>query len=120
MLLTVSPLFTNKKISIIKLKISRRDEDDNCFDETSLASTSSSVSTTLGGVGGTGVGVCSQPKMPPYPIGGYMMTDTMTASRGLKCSNNNNNNANVNSTYQQQHQQQQQPTTTRVTRRTSK
>lgn len=69
------------------------------------------MSTTVG-VGGHNIGVCSQPKMPPYPIGGYMMSDTMAASRGLKCSNNNN--ANVNNIYQQQ------PTTTRVTRRTSK
>ncbi|KNC22950.1 hypothetical protein FF38_13747 [Lucilia cuprina] len=118
---TTTKTSSRSKQRLIKLDLSllQVDEDDNCFDETSLASTSSSVSTTLGGVGGTGVGVCSQPKMPPYPIGGYMMTDTMTASRGLKCSNNNNNNANVNSTYQQQHQQQQQqPTTTRVTRRT--
>ncbi|KAI8114995.1 Protein spire [Lucilia cuprina] len=113
---TTTKTSSRSKQRLIKLDLSLlQDEDDNCFDETSLASTSSSVSTTLGGVGGTGVGVCSQPKMPPYPIGGYMMTDTMTASRGLKCSNNNNNNANVNSTYQQQHQQQQQqPTTTRL------
>ncbi|XP_037811327.1 protein spire isoform X2 [Lucilia sericata] len=117
---TTTKTSSRSKQRLIKLDLSLlQDEDDNCFDETSLASTSSSVSTNLGGVGGAGVGVCSQPKMPPYPIGGYMMTDTMAASRGLKCSNNNNNNANVNSTYQQQHQQQQQPTTTRVTRRTT-
>ncbi|XP_065355766.1 protein spire [Calliphora vicina] len=110
---------SRSKQRLIKVDLSLLQDDDNCFDETSLASTSSSVSTTIGGGGGHNIGVCSQPKMPPYPIGGYMMSDTMAASRGLKCSNNNNNNTNVNSTYQHHQQQQQQPTTTRVTRRTT-
>ncbi|KAM7353726.1 spire type actin nucleation factor isoform 2-T2 [Cochliomyia hominivorax] len=102
---------SRSKQRLIKVDLSLLQDDDNCFDDTSLASTSSSVSTTI--CGGHNIGVCSQPKMPPYPIGGYMMSDTMSASRGLKCSNNNNN-MNVNTMYQQQ-----QPTTTRVTRRTT-
>ncbi|XP_075153614.1 spire type actin nucleation factor isoform X2 [Haematobia irritans] len=111
------------KQRLIKVDFSLLQDDDTCFDETSLASTTSSSSTAVGHHGhnlqhnhSVNIGVCSQPKMPPYPIGGYMVSDaTVVASaagKGSATSNTNANNSNMNTT--------QVPTTTRVTRRTTK
>ncbi|XP_073827231.1 spire type actin nucleation factor isoform X2 [Musca autumnalis] len=113
------------KQRIIKVDFSLIEDDDPCFDETSLSSTTSS-SSTLVGAGGAGhqlnhsIGVCSQPKMPPYPIGGYMMSDVTTATSALTAkggaagaTTSNNSSSNTTTT--------QVPTTltTRVTRRTT-
>ncbi|XP_061388049.1 protein spire-like, partial [Musca vetustissima] len=110
------------KQRIIKVDFSLIEDDDPCFDETSLASTTSSSSTMVGGGGGGhqlnhSIGVCSQPKMPPYPIGGYMMSDATSTSavagKGATATGTSSNNSNTTT--------QQVPTTltTRVTRRTS-
>ncbi|XP_061401569.1 protein spire-like [Musca vetustissima] len=108
------------KQRIIKVDFSLIEDDDPCFDETSLASTTSSSSTMVGGGGGHqlnhSIGVCSQPKMPPYPIGGYMMSDATSTSavagKGATATGTSSNNSNTTT--------QQVPTTltTRVTRRT--
>uniref|UniRef100_A0A1A9VXU7 Protein spire n=1 Tax=Glossina austeni TaxID=7395 RepID=A0A1A9VXU7_GLOAU len=70
------------KQRLIKVDFSLLQDDDTFFDEYSLASTSSSKSTNHGhGSATTNIGVCSQPKMPPYPIGGYMVSDPPVAKR---------------------------------------
>ncbi|XP_058979901.1 protein spire isoform X2 [Musca domestica] len=121
------------KQRIIKVDFSLIEDDDPCFDETSLASTTSSSSTMVGGGHqqqqqlNHSIGVCSQPKMPPYPIGGYMMSDATNASGSVltakgaamaATTNNSKNNSNNNSSNTTTTQV---PTTltTRVTRRTT-
>ncbi|XP_059222125.1 protein spire isoform X2 [Stomoxys calcitrans] len=116
------------KQRLIKVDFSLLQDDDTCFDETSLASTTSSASTTVGQHGhgqhhnhSVNIGVCSQPKMPPYPIGGYMVVNDATsvmsaaATTGKGPTTSNTNASNISNTTTTQV-----PTTTRVTRRTTK
>ncbi|KAL9930217.1 spire type actin nucleation factor isoform 2-T4 [Glossina fuscipes fuscipes] len=75
-------LTPRSKQRLIKVDFSLLQDDDAFFDEYSLASTSSSISTNHGhGSATRNMGVCSQPKMPPYPIGGYMVSDPPAAKR---------------------------------------
>lgn len=109
--------------TIVPYYIYTLQDDDTCFDEPTLASSASSTSTLGHGHNhSVNIGVCSQPKMPPYPIGGYMVSgigdSTATAANTSGLAGKGPSNANTTTTTNTT----QVPTTlaTRVTRRTSK
>ncbi|XP_017854915.2 protein spire isoform X5 [Drosophila busckii] len=73
----VLPNSTNSTLSrsrqrLIKVDFSKWQDDDNFFDESSISS-STAASTAAAAAHLAELHRYSQPKMPPYPIGGYIM-----------------------------------------------
>ncbi|XP_054083615.1 protein spire isoform X2 [Zeugodacus cucurbitae] len=75
-------LTPRSKQRLIKVDFSLLQDDDNFFDEPSST-------VRYGNCHSAHVGICSQPQMPPYPIGGYM---TLGAGYGGPASAVTNNN----------------------------
>ncbi|XP_037957657.1 protein spire isoform X2 [Teleopsis dalmanni] len=61
----LDPHMSRSKQRLIKVDFSLLEDDDNIFDESISASVYTTTST---------MGLCSQPKMPPYPIGGFVIS----------------------------------------------